>query len=177
MNTIKKILDKILAFVCIVLFSFLVLLVTWQVVTRFVFNDPSVFSEELAKYCFVWLSLFGSAFVFGENGHMAIDFVRERFPAKMRMTVEVFIEIVIIAFAVLVLIMGGYTATSLAWNQMNASLHVPVGYLYAALPLSGIFIVYYCINSIYLIVTKKKPLEEIDLATTPKDKNDLQGGI
>jgi TRAP-type transport system small permease protein len=177
MNTVKKVLDKILAVVCIALFSFLVLLVTWQVVTRFVFNSPSVFSEELAKYCFVWLSLFGSAFVFGENGHMAIDFVREKFPDKMRMGVEVFIELVVIAFAVLVLIMGGYNATSLAWNQMNATLHIPVGYLYAAIPLSGIFIVYYCINSIYLIVTKKKPLEEIDLSTTPKAKSDLQGGM
>lgn len=163
MNAIKNVLDKILGTFCIILFSFLVLLVTWQVFTRFVLDEPSMVSEELAKYCFVWLSLFGAAFVFGENGHMAIEFVKEKFPAKIKMSVDVLIELVIIAFASLVLIKGGFAATSLAWTQMSAALQIPVGYLYAALPISGVFIVYYCLNNIYLVLKKEKPLEEMHL--------------
>lgn len=163
MNVIKKILDKILGTFCIVLFGFLVLLVTWQVFTRFVLDEPSMISEELAKYCFVWLSLFGAAFVFGENGHMAIEFVKDKFPKKMKMGVEIVIELIVIAFAALVLVKGGMTATSLAWTQMSGALQVPVGYLYLALPISGMFVVYYCINNIYTIVKAKKPLEEMHL--------------
>lgn len=161
MSYLKKGLDKILATVCIILFAFLVLLVTWQVITRFVFNDPSVFSEELAKYCFVWLVLFGSAYVFGENGHMSIEFIKDKFPTKLKMGVEVFIELTVIAFAAAVLVKGGYTVTALAWTQLSASLQIPVGYLYAAMPLSGICIIFYCLYNIYLIFVKKKPLEEI----------------
>lgn len=161
MNYLKKGLDKVLAVLCIALFAFLVLLVTWQVITRFIFNDPSVFSEELAKYCFVWLVLFGSAYVFGENGHMSIEFIKDKFPAKFKMTVEVFIELVIIFFAALILVKGGYAVTELAWTQLSASLKIPVGYLYAAMPISGLCIIFYCINSITLIFKKKKPLEEI----------------
>ncbi|WP_282155455.1 TRAP transporter small permease [Cytobacillus gottheilii] len=160
MKLIKTILDKILGSVCIILFAFLVLLVTWQVITRFVFDDPSVISEELAKYCFVWLVLFGAAYVFGERGHMAIEFVKDKFPTGIKMGVELFIELVVILFAALILVQGGYAATSLAWTQLSGALQIPVGYLYAAIPLSGVFIIFYCIYNMYLIIKNKKPLEQ-----------------
>ncbi|HZG81964.1 MAG TPA: TRAP transporter small permease [Brevibacillus sp.] len=156
MGALKKGLDKILAAFCIALFGFLVLLVTWQVVTRFVFNDPSVISEELAKYCFVWLVLFGSAYVFGENGHMAIEFVKDKFPAGMKKGSEVLIQVVVIIFAALVLLIGGFKATSLAWTQLSAALQFPVGYLYAAMPISGCFTIFYCIHNVFQVLTQNK---------------------
>ena len=161
MDAIKKALDKILAALCIGLFGFLVLLVTWQVVTRFVFNNPSMISEELAKYCFVWLVLFGSAYVFGEKGHMAIEFIKDRFPPNLGRAAEILIEIVIIAFAALILVIGGIKTTALAWTQLSAALQVPVGYLYAAIPASGIFIIFYCIYNVVQIVVPKKRAAEL----------------
>lgn len=156
MTAAKNMLDKVLGALCIGLFGFLVLLVTWQVVTRFVFNDPSVISEELAKYCFVWLVLFGAAYVFGEKGHMAIEFINDKFPGHTKTGADVLIEIVIILFAALVLVVGGFKTTSLAWTQLSAALQIPVGYLYAAMPVSGIFIIFYCVHNIYQILLKQK---------------------
>ncbi|MCM3390179.1 TRAP transporter small permease [Ureibacillus chungkukjangi] len=161
METIKKVLDKILSTICVVLFGALVLLVTWQVFTRFVLNNPSAFSEELAKYCFVWLVLFGAAFVFGENGHMRIEFIQEAFPKKIKMVTQIFIELSIIFFSALVLLSGGMTITKLAWTQLSAALQIPVGYLYAAMPICGVFIIFYCIYNIYTIAKNKKPLEAV----------------
>ncbi|WP_346234794.1 TRAP transporter small permease [Lysinibacillus telephonicus] len=161
METTKKVLDKILSSICVVLFGALVLLVTWQVFTRFVLNNPSAFSEELAKYCFVWLVLFGTAFVFGENGHMRIEFIQDALPVKIKMVVQIFIEISIIFFSALVLLSGGLTITKLAWEQLSAALQIPVGYLYAVMPVSGIFIIFYCIYNIYTILKNKKPLEVV----------------
>ncbi|MCM3761307.1 TRAP transporter small permease [Alkalihalobacillus oceani] len=157
MNLIKKGLDKVLSLFCIGLFGFLVLLVTWQVFTRFVLNDPSVISEELAKYCFVWLVLFGAAYVFGEKGHMSIEFIKHTFPQKWQLGADITIEVVIIVFAICALVMGGYNATSLAWTQMAAALQIPVGYLYAAMPLSGLCIVFYCLHNIYHLIKQGVP--------------------
>lgn len=159
MSVIKKYLDKLLGSFCIMLFAFLVLLVTWQVFTRFVLNNPSVISEELAKYCFVWLVLFGSAFVFGERGHMAIEFLKDKLPEKIKSVVEIFIELVIIVFATLVLIKGGFDATSMTMGQLSAALQIPIGYLYAALPTSGVIIVFYCVNNIFENVGKLKSVQ------------------
>ncbi|WP_042470809.1 TRAP transporter small permease [Bacillus ndiopicus] len=159
METLKKTLDKILSTICVGLFGALVVLVTWQVFTRFILNNPSTITEELAKYCFVWLVLFGAAFVFGENGHMRIEFIQEAFPMKLKIIAQIFIELSIIMFSVLVIVIGGLTITKLAWTQMSAALMIPVGYLYAVVPISGLFIVFYCIYNIYTIIKTKKPLE------------------
>ncbi|MDN4493024.1 TRAP transporter small permease [Ureibacillus aquaedulcis] len=159
METVKNWLDKILSTICVVLFGALVLLVTWQVFTRFILNNPSTFSEELAKYCFVWLVLFGAAFVFGENGHMRIEFIQDALPKKFKMAVQIFIELSIIAFSALVLLSGGLAITKLAWAQMSAALHIPVGYLYSVMPICGVIVIFYCIYNIYFILKHKKPLE------------------
>ncbi|QCR33514.1 TRAP transporter small permease [Lysinibacillus sp. SGAir0095] len=159
METVKKLLDRILSTICVGLFGALVVLVTWQVFTRFVLNNPSTFSEELAKYCFVWLVLFGAAFVFGENGHMRIEFIQDALPKKLKIGVQIFIELCIIAFSALVLLSGGLTITKLAWVQMSAALHIPVGYLYAVMPICGVIVIFYCIYNIYYILKHKKPLE------------------
>ena len=157
MRVIKSMLDKLLGSICVALLAFLVVLVTWQVFTRFVLNNPNMISEELAQYCFVWLVLYGSAYVFGESGHMAIEFIKEKFPQKIKTGIELLIQLVIIVFAALVLIKGGLNVTALAWSQLSPSLQIPVGYLYTAIPISGAFTVIYCINHMYLILTKKEP--------------------
>lgn len=159
METIKKTLDSVLKWFCVILFAGLVVLVTWQVFTRFVLDNPSAFSEELAKYCFVWLVLFGSALVFGENGHMRIEFIQDNLPAKPRIIAQLFVEVSIILFSAAVLISGGLASTKIAWTQMSASLKVPVGYLYAVMPIAGVFIIFYCIYNIYTIYKTKKPIE------------------
>ncbi|MBU9711639.1 TRAP transporter small permease [Evansella tamaricis] len=159
MNFIKQSLDKVLGIFCVALLGFLVILVTWQVFTRFVLNNPSVISEELAKIVFVWLVLFGSAYVFGERGHMAIEFLKDKLPLKIKTMVEIFIEVVIFGFAGFVLVWGGIIATNLTMTQQSAALQVPIGYLYSALPISGVLILFYCLYNIVEIIKKMKSVE------------------
>ncbi|MEY8752707.1 TRAP transporter small permease [Alkalicoccobacillus gibsonii] len=154
MNKIKLLLDKLLSVFSISLFIFLVVLVTWQVATRFIFNAPSSFSEELAKYCFVWLALFGGAFVFGEKGHMAIDFVKEKFSEPVQKSLNWVIEIVTIIFTSLVMLIGGFQLVLMTWSQTSASLGVPIGLLYSAIPISGLFIILYSVSNMYALTNK-----------------------
>lgn len=168
MNALKRIIDTLLAGVCAVLFASLVLLVTWQVFTRFLLDDPSAFSEELATYCFVWLVLFGAALVFGENGHMAMDFIKNRLPTRLKMAAELAIQLCVIAFAALVMVRGGLSSASLAWNQATGSIQIPLGILYLALPISGALIIFYSVHSILQIVRLGRPLEDIPGAVRPE---------
>ncbi|PWU69563.1 TRAP transporter small permease [Gracilibacillus dipsosauri] len=159
MDAVKKRLDQALSAICITLFAFLVLLVTWQVITRFILNNPSVVSEELAKYCFVWLVMFGSAIVFGEKGHMAVEVVKDKFPQGLKAVNEIVIEALNMVFALFVLLIGGFIAAELAWTQMNASLQIPIGYLYAVMPVSGLCILFYCTYNIYQTVQTRKKVK------------------
>ncbi len=149
MDTIKSVLDRVLTWAVVALFAVLVVDVAWQVFARQVLNQPSGWSEELAKYVFIWLGLFGSALVFGERGHIAVDFAVRKLPEIAKVTLTVIVQLAILTFTGLVLIWGGFLVVQLAWAQNLTGLPVNVGPLYLALPISGILIAFY---SIYHLV-------------------------
>ena len=77
MDGIMKIFNKILESICIFIFVFIVIVGTYQIVTRYVFNAPSTTSEELLTYSFTWLALLSASLVFGKRDHMAMTFLFE----------------------------------------------------------------------------------------------------
>jgi TRAP-type C4-dicarboxylate transport system permease small subunit len=153
MTRAKLLLDRLLTWVCVVLFAVLVVDVTWQVFTRQVLDQPSTWSEELAKYLFIWLGLFASALVFGERGHIAVDFAVKKLPAKVQVVVAVLVQLAILVFTALVLVWGGLRVVELAWDQNLTGLPVNVGPLYLALPISGVLIALYTVYHLVRILT------------------------
>ncbi|NDO81043.1 C4-dicarboxylate ABC transporter permease [Citrobacter sp. NCU1] len=146
---IKKLLDKFAATLCIALVGVMTFLVTWQVVSRYIFNSPSAVSEVLSRYLFIWLVLIGGAYVFGLREHMAITFMRDKFPRKVRISLEIIGEMAITVFAVLVLAMGGYVGMTRQMGQLDSALQIPIGVIYAAIPVSGAMAIFYCLYNQY----------------------------
>ena len=153
MTTVKNVLDRVLTWVCVVLFAALVVDVAWQVFARQVLDQPSGWSEELAKYLFIWLGLFGSALVFGERGHIAVDFAVKKLPPKVQVAVTVVVQLAILTFTALVLVWGGFRVVDLAWDQNLTGLPTNVGPLYLALPISGVLIAFYTVYHLVRILT------------------------
>ena len=89
MEKMKKLFDRVLEVSCIALMSVMTILVTYQVITRYIFNKPSAVSEVLARYMFVWMVLLCAAYVFGLREHMNIPFVKDKLPPRAFMFVDV----------------------------------------------------------------------------------------
>ncbi|MGL5614465.1 TRAP transporter small permease [Cetobacterium sp.] len=155
METLRNGLDKIIEIFCIVLMAFMTVLVTWQVITRYVFNNPSAVTEQLCQYLFIWLVLFGSAYIFGRREHMQITFIKEKLPSKLGKICDILQEIIIFIFTFGVLVIGGYLSVVKQMVQFDAALQIPIGIVYAAIPLSGVFILFYSIYNIKKIVLEK----------------------
>ncbi|AMB94089.1 TRAP transporter small permease [Aerococcus sanguinicola] len=160
MQKIRHILDQIMRVFNAVTLGLMTLLTVWQVFTRYLLHAPSTWSEELASYMFAWVTMFGAAYVFGKREHMNIPVVLERFSPKTQKTLNLLSEGLIFVFAVVVLIYGGIEITSLTMGQMSSSLSVPMGYFYAVIPLSGLFIAIYSILNIYDIYQKPVALDQ-----------------
>ena len=143
METLRKGLDKVLEFICCTLLALMTILVTWQVVSRYVLNNPSTVTEELVLFSFVWMGLLGGAYLFGKSEHMAMTFLFDKLSEKNQIKVRIFFELVIMAFAVSILVFGGWNMSKLSMGQLSSSLQIPMGYVYLALPLSGITTVIY----------------------------------
>ncbi len=158
MTAVKKAVDKLLAVLVAVLFGVLTLVVVWQVFARQVLKSAPAWTGEAANYLFVWTSMIGIAFVFGERGHMAVTFIAERVPKAARYVTAVLIQLIIIGFAVLVLILGGWRSAENAWLQNSVSLPLNIGWTYVVMPIAGVFIVFYAIIHIIEDLQGRGPL-------------------
>lgn len=143
LHKIRKGLNAVVSTICVILFAVMVIVGTYQIVTRFIFNSPSTVSEELLTYTFAWMAMFSSAYVFGKRDHMRMTFVVDKLPKAQRRILEIVIELLVIAFAVIVLIYGGFTIMGLTMTQKTASLGVMMGVIYAVVPICGILIAIY----------------------------------
>lgn len=152
MDKLRSNLDKIMRVLNVAVLVILVLLVVWQVITRYLLGEPSVWSEELASYGFAWATMLGATYVFGKREHMNVDVAVERFSPKVQKTLALLSEVLILIFAVTILIYGGIQNTLLTIQQLSSSLPVTMGYLYSIIPISGVFIVLYSILNIYDIM-------------------------
>ncbi|WP_288616978.1 TRAP transporter small permease [uncultured Eubacterium sp.] len=148
LHQLRKGIDKVLGTVCIVLFAIMVIVGTYQIVTRFVFNSPSTVSEELLTYTFAWMAMFATAYVFGKRDHMKMTFVVDKLSPEKRKILDIVIEVLIIVFAAAVLIYGGFTIMDLTMTQKTASLGVSMGVIYSVMPVSGILIAVYGVLNI-----------------------------
>lgn len=136
MNSIRKILDKILEVACILIFGIMTILVVYQVVTRYVFQSPSSWSESVVTYGFIWLAMLGGAYVFGKRDHMAMTFVLDKFHGRVKTIIEMINELIIVLFGIGVLLIGGYAGAMKQMTQADSILPITMGVIYIAIPIA-----------------------------------------
>ncbi|MDO5338318.1 MAG: TRAP transporter small permease [Eubacteriales bacterium] len=153
LHKIRKIIDMILSTACAFIFGVMVIVGTYQIVTRYFFNSPSTVSEELLTYSFTWMALLASAYVFGKRDHMRMGFIADKLTGSSRKVLEIVIECLVMLLAAAVMVYGGFNIMQLTMTQKTASLGIPMGVIYTVLPLSGILIVFYSILNVVDLVT------------------------
>lgn len=148
---------RILEIMLVSLLSILVVDVLWQVFSRYILSSPSSFTDELAGYLLIWVSLLGAAYVAGRKEHLAIDIMLRKAPPDRQKRIMIAIEIIILIFAVTVMVVGGIWLmyTRFVLGVKSAALELPLGYVYIVLPLSGLIISYYSIYHIVELLNKK----------------------
>lgn len=135
-------------------FAFMVIIGTYQILVRYIFNSPSTVSEELLTYSFTWMSLFAAAYVFGKREHMRMGFLADKLNKKKLTILNAIIEIIIIAFALIVMVYGGISITSLSMTQKTALLGIPMGYVYIVIPITGVVIAVYGVLNVICLIRK-----------------------
>jgi TRAP-type C4-dicarboxylate transport system permease small subunit len=144
---IKKILDRSLELLVMVVVAVLVVDVSWQVFTRFILKNPSTWTEELAVFLLIWVSLLGAAVALNRGAHLGIDYFVSKLSERKRLYTEIFAFLCIAAFSLCVMIIGGITLviSTLKLGQVSPALGIKIGYVYLAVPISGFFLVLYSV--------------------------------
>lgn len=145
MNRIRKGVDRLLGWLCIIVFVALVAIVAWQVFTREVLNNTASWTQEAAQYSFVVLAMIAAAYVFSERGHIAVEILIEKLPMRAHRAAAVVIELIVVFFIVTVFIIGGIAVAQNAWHQSLSSLPLTIGEIYMIMPIAGVLILFYSV--------------------------------
>jgi TRAP-type C4-dicarboxylate transport system permease small subunit len=120
----------------------------YQVITRYVFNNASSWSEEVIRFIFIWCSFIGAAIGLREGIHIGINIFVNLLPRKLIPLTEIVVNIAIIVFAGYIVYYGWQT-TVMADRQLSPALGIPMSWVYLSMPVMGAMTIFYCsLNSI-----------------------------
>ncbi len=164
---LKQYTTSALSGVLIVAVSVLVIDVVWGVFTRYVMSEQAKWTEELARFLLVWISLLGGAVAFGIKGHLGVDYFVGKFHPEARRLMAVVSHLIVLFFAGAIFVYGGSRLVSdaLAMEQMTPALGLKMGYVYLALPISGVFMILFTLeNLVETLTVSAEPQHETDIA-------------
>ena len=150
-NRIIKIIEVLL----MLIFTILVVDVLFQVFSRYIIKTSFSWTEELARFLLIWLSILGAAYLNAKREHLSMDFLYQKLTETNKRKVSIIIELMVFFFALIVMVIGGgnLVYTTLHLNQLSGTLQIPLGYIYSILPISGFLIMSFAIFHIVKIYT------------------------
>lgn len=113
----------------------MVIVIAVQVFARYIMNDSLSWSEELARYCFIWLVYLGVSIAVRKELHMRIEVAFLIVKGKGKIILSMIGNFLFLVFAVIGMMYGYEIAVRiLNWGETSPALHLPIGLVYLAGP-------------------------------------------
>ena len=118
----------------------LLLIVIHEVIVRYVFDSPTLFSVELSEYLLVLVVFMSIGWVLKEDRHVAVSFVVDMLPKKVRLVLNVLTSLLTMAFLGILVWKGGKTAVTAYTGDYHSSslLNFPMWIPYVLIPLGAL---------------------------------------
>jgi len=148
LSAIRGAVDRVIRWIIIVLMLFMTVTVSLQIVFRYVLNVPLGWSEEVARFSFVWVSFFGASALMRVREHINVTVFVERFPPRLR-AAAVLVANLCGLLCVYFFLIGGIALTTNEWRQLAPATQVPMGWIYLVIPVSaGLMAIWMAIHTI-----------------------------
>jgi TRAP-type C4-dicarboxylate transport system permease small subunit len=143
-------LDAFLTRFLILLMLLLVGAVLWQVISRYVFSAPSSWTEEVARFLLIWISLAGAVYALRTGMHLGLDILPKKLEGRAADALKWFTVALVVLFSFSVLVYGGTSLVMMTWElkQYSAVLGLPMAWVYSVIPASGVLICIYALAAL-----------------------------
>lgn len=121
---------------CVLLLVLLVLDVWLGVLVRYVVPLPLTFTEELARYLMIWMALLAISSGIVHREHIGVEFLFDRFPARLRRVLAVSFDVISFGFFFL-LFWYGMTFAEKGFSRLTMIYAMPKGYAFASVPVAA----------------------------------------
>lgn len=115
----------------------LLLVLFLQVFTRYVLNDPLSWTEEAARYMYVYIVFLGASAAISDRSHVGIDYFAKALPVGAQWIVSLLVNLAILATLSL-LAYWGWRAAIRQWNMPLVVLDVPYTWVYVVVPATAV---------------------------------------
>ena len=132
---LDRFLGRVEAWLLAALVAVITVVTFLQVFTRYVTENPLIWTEEVARYLFVWITLIGGAAAVRTNGHFGLDILR-RFAPPLRTPLGAITMLVVFVFFAL-LFYTGILETRQAATQMSPALQVTMHWAFLCIPIGA----------------------------------------
>jgi TRAP-type C4-dicarboxylate transport system permease small subunit len=125
------------------LFGAVIVVITAQVFWRYALTNPLLWTEELARILFVWMTFLGAALLLRDAAHIRVTLLIDQLSARCRRRIELLQLALTLAFLVY-LVYIGFRWVAANSNARTPALELPMNYaVYASLPVCMLLGIYY----------------------------------
>lgn len=133
----QRLTSKIILAACVLL-AVASTLGMFQVLTRFIFNQPSTWSEILIRIVIIWMVMFGVVVAFREGAQVSVDLMF-RMSGRFQRTLHFMITLVSVIFLLVLVWYGSDIAWRTRFQEIGGMEFLPMSVGYAALPVGAVF--------------------------------------
>ncbi|HBF64837.1 MAG TPA: TRAP transporter small permease [Clostridium sp.] len=138
--------NKVCLTICVALLGAMVVTTSVQIICRVFFTAIS-WSEELARYFLIWTSLLGAGCVYKSGSNIAVLFVQGLLPQGLKKFAKILVHI-LCGFFFALAIYHGIRYMGMMGIQKSAALHIPMKFMYLAIPLGCGIMEFHVIDAI-----------------------------
>jgi TRAP-type transport system small permease protein len=135
-----------------------------QVIARYVFDAPFIWSEELARYGLIWMTFAASAFVMASGEHISIDMVSRPFGRRGRVALELVSMAVVLAACLVVLVGSAEFVRDFAAVR-SPTLRLPLAFVYGATFVGFALLAVHALINMFVAVRTGRPVWDVDEET------------
>ena len=133
-----------------------------QVFTRYIMNASATWTEESARFVFVWCTMLGAVIALDKGLHAGVTFISDRIKGKALKIYDVLSYLVILTVAMIMLVQG-YELTMATTKMLSPAIRLPLSYLNASIAMSGfgMIVVVVCKILEELTASKERMMDEV----------------
>jgi TRAP-type C4-dicarboxylate transport system permease small subunit len=139
----------------------------WQVFTRFVIKVPSIWTEEIARYSFLYMVMIGAALGVRNSTHFGMTMLIDKLQGKMREYYHrFFINVILLICSIILLVYGMEFTITYGMTRVSPTFLVPMAWVFAIIPVSAVLMILFAAYNIVFGEREPAPCNDVECETT-----------
>ena len=158
LRRVSNAVNNVVSYTGMILFVILIFACVAQVFFRFVLNNSLSWTEELARYCFIWMHMIGASLLIEANGHATVTVILDLMHGAVRKVFDILIELIIL-FNGVVMLHSGWVLSYSSRNNLTTAMSVPMWMINSSVAVGGLLLVFQALVRIAVVLAGEQTQE------------------